>query len=134
MVQINKTHTYTPNTQTKITLERICQYEKSDAPFFKTTPSPAYFTKPPNSPFLWEKSDPPPLSQEGGNGFQLRSLVREADGGGGNITQGLKISIQEYRLIINKHNQKLICIMENEKICVSFRLCLFIIQGLFSSD
>ena len=44
----------------------------------------------------------------------------------------MNISLREYSLLINKHNQKLINILENQKIfwfsnmLISFWLCLFI--------
>ena len=46
----------------------------------------------------------------------------------------MNISLREYSLLINKHNQKLINILENQKIfwvsnmLISFWLCLFIIK------
>ena len=73
---VNKqnTHTHTPNTQRKITLERVSSMKISDTPFFKAT-TPIL----PTPPFLWEKSEPslffwkfqkltPPLFKGGGGG------------------------------------------------------------------
>ena len=66
---INKQNTYTPNTQRKITLERVST-KVIDTPLFKTTPlilpNPPYFLeKSEKTPFLENFKKPSPLYKGG---------------------------------------------------------------------